>query len=451
MIIDDYRISFHWEKIISNINIPVIAIDDMNRSHLCDILIDSRWEGINNQNRYDRKIPQKAISLIGPRYLLIDEIYTQKSNYFKNKDSIFQITLSIGGGGDLKILLEILKYLIDSKPFNLEFVLKPIIGTFSKNKNALIELSKNHNQILPIQNNDGLYDELRKTDLFIGATGGTFFEALALKIPSLTFSIHENQQNQHSNFEDFGHYFHLNEINKDVYKEMSTLIWLMVNNINRINDLYCQPSMIEIDGKGVNRITKYIDKIIKKEPISKIRNYQNNKKYLNPERELKKIDDRSINRYLEAHNLDDNLKQMTNQNAISHISHYIWWLRDCKRESYELKRDGRSMLFIWHQLTTVNFEEYIISGWFISSKLCNLRDIIYAMQKQIEMIDRYYQKIKWVAVAHRENSFVRQMNIRFGFIEIESTNPIYKIIQSCFPNASRKEFIYYMRHNIEFN
>ena len=103
--------------------------------------------------------------------------------------------LSLGGGGDLTFLISLIRHLIDQLPDNLLYEVSTIVGPYALNKDDLIAFSKKHDNVRLILDQDGLYDEISSAHLYIGASGGTLFESLAMNIPCLTFSISENQEN----------------------------------------------------------------------------------------------------------------------------------------------------------------------------------------------------------------------------------------------------------------
>ena len=109
-----------------------------------------------------------------------------------------------------------------------------------------------------IFNQDGLFNEISATDLYIGASGGTLFESLAMDIPCLTFLISENQQNNNENFEDLGHFFHLNKIDESDFEKFAILVFELLSQYDKFKKLHKNHTPLKIDGKGVYRVSKAI-------------------------------------------------------------------------------------------------------------------------------------------------------------------------------------------------
>jgi UDP-2,4-diacetamido-2,4,6-trideoxy-beta-L-altropyranose hydrolase len=449
VIVDDYRLSNIWERSIAQLGCKVIVLDDQDKSnHECHLLIDSTWEGEKTFKRYENKVLNNTLRLLGPKYLLIDEAFgfVKKPNHksFK-KNKQLNILLSLGGGGDLTFLISLICHLIDQPPDNLSYEISTIVGPYALNKEDLIAFSKKHDNVRLILDQDGLYDEISSADLYIGASGGTLFESLAMNIPCLTFSISENQKNDNENFEDLGHFFHLNKIDESDFKNFAILVCQILSQYSRFNKYYENHTPFKIDGKGVFRVSNAIqsiitEKILKIDPVH-IKNELN----FEGGYDLSEIDDFSVNRYLTARNLKINLDKMIDTSPISQLDHYIWWLKDNKRTSYVLRKNGKVLLYIWHQLKKVDNEDVIVSGWFIANESCSALDAMHAVTEHSIIIDKLFSGVNWIVVMRNDNYFMQKVHQRLKFRKVDKRSSMEKVIQNSFPNASNDDFLYYFR------
>jgi len=449
VIVDDYRFSNTWERFISELNCKIIVIDDQNiNNHECHLLIDSTWEGKKTFNRYKNKILDSTHCLLGPKYLLIDEVFGYSKNIKHislNKNIPIKILLSLGGGGDLKFLISLIQHLIDQLTGNLLYEISTIVGPYALNKEELMAFSQKHDNVRLILNQDGLFNEISTTDLYIGASGGTLFEALAMNIPCLTFSISENQKNENENFEDLGHFFHLNKINESDFENFSILVGEILSQYDRFSKFYQNNSPFKIDGKGVSRVSEAIQSIIAENtlkidvaPIKKALGFEVGY-------ELSEIDDMEVNRYLVARNLKINLEKMLDTRPIVQINHYIWWFKENKRTSYILRKNGKDLLYIWHQLKKVDNEDVIISGVFIANESCNALDAMYAITEHSIIIEKLFAKAFWIFVTRKDNYFIQEVHKRLKFREVDKGSVLEGIIQKSFPDAGLSNFLYYFR------
>ncbi|MBT4131048.1 MAG: UDP-2,4-diacetamido-2,4,6-trideoxy-beta-L-altropyranose hydrolase [Gammaproteobacteria bacterium] len=449
ILVDDYRLSAIWEQSVSHLEAPLIVVDDRDSDlHHCQLLIDAKWEGERTAQRYQHKVPDFCTRLLGPAYLLMDASSEAKERaVIETEQSVsLNLLLSLGGGGDLALLVELMRQLIEQMPKGVHCTVRPVVGPYAIHQQELLAFSQQYAVVQPITNQDGLLGELSHTDLYVGAAGGTLFEALALRIPSLTFSISDNQHNGLADLEALGHYFHLNSLQPNAYADLAKLICVMLTRLDRLRLLYHQPATVQIDGKGVERVAHAIERLISGEQILSLEDEQRKEeKTPGDGYQLSPVDDRQVNRYLDARNLDLNLKNMTVKEKVGSLYHYTWWLQSNRRSSYLLERSGEPLLYIWHQLQQVNGIEVLVGGWFVCSERCTPIDAMYALNQQLKMTDETFAELPWVAVIHQQNRFVQQLNGRLGFKRVEAEDVMAPVVQSCFPMATHENFFYYVR------
>ena len=447
IIIDDYRISKKWEQKLQKLNIPLFVFDDRDEvKHQCNMIIDAKWTGEETFQRYRDKVPPQCVKLLGPKYIILNKPLIEKDNKLRVNKNNFNDLFSLGGGGDLNLLFSLTKHILKKiSPYS-KFKIFVIEGPYSKNSKKISKLSEKDNRLIIINNLTSVMPLISKMDLYVGAAGGTLFEALFFKIPSLTFSISNNQINDLRNLEDIGHYFHLNNFNNKQVNELSDLIILFYKNIERVKKLYSRKRKVNIDKSGSSRVVRAMVSYINNEKL-----IPNIPKMLNaPDRislkksVIKKINDKSINKYLDARNLQMNLAKMTERNPVSRLHHYNWWLQN-QREQYSLSQNNKKILFIWHEEKVVGSYKVLIGGWFPCSKRCGALDIMKALNWQLKYTSKKYKNIPWVAVIKKDNNFVNLLNKKFKFKLILCEDPFFIIAAKCFPNANRDEFNYYIK------
>ena len=455
IIIDDYRFFDIWESVIRNIGCKIVVLDDQNKNnHICDLLVDSTWEGRNTLKRYKNKIHKDCMRLLGPKYLLIDNPFKSNPNFeylASDNKKTFRILLSLGGGGNLLFLTSLIEPLINLIPKELNLKISAVVGPYAIKQNEFLDFSEKYNELNVIINQDGLFEEMSKTNLYIGTSGGTLFEALALKIPCLTFSISENQQNKHSNFEDLGHYLHLNEVHDLDFSTLASLVLEIITQYDRVLKLYQKRPLHQIDWKGVNRVGEAIHNIIIEN--NKTKSEDKSIKEINvlkSDYELVEINDNEINRYLDARNQQVNLEKMIDKETIPRISHYLWWFKSNKRTSYVLKQNQKHLLYIWHQVNKVKKDNVIISGWFISDQSCSALDAMYAITEHSRIIDSLFPSYYWIIVMKIDNYFMQKLHRRLKFKIVEKEGKIKEIVNQSFPKAKSDEFMSFYK-KIELN
>ena len=454
IVVDDYRFSKCWERSVSSLDVPIIVFDDLNcEEHYCSLLIDGKWEGDLTQYRYQNKTNIECIKLLGPKYVFIDNLnYQNEAQYKIDSLSEFKIILSIGGGGDVSLLSDLIKNILNSNPNVVNFAIYAVVGPYATNQNTILSLSQKNDKVIPVLNAKTLFNHLKEAHLYIGSAGTTLYEALLADIPSITFSMSTNQLNTLRNIEDLGHFFHLNKLNKESFNKISTLIWLIFKNYNRVKKFSKFNKKISLDFLGAQRVASTIDNIINKiypshidddaviihAPIKSVIN--TDVKY-----EIILVNDNHINKYLEARNLEINLKNMIANEKVEQLDHYIWWLTS-ERISYLLNKDDKPLLYIWHQVKLIQGFSVLVGGWFVCNEECGPVDSMYALDQQLQITDKDFPGIPWVAVIKKTNQYVQLLNKRVGFLELTESDFMYKIAKNCFPFATTNDFYFYSRN-----
>ena len=452
IILDDYRLSLDWERQFIDFKYPLIVLDDRDKvHHNCNMIIDAKWTGDTTILRYCKTVPKNCIRLLGPKYIILGHEYGKKNNTLnesKKLKNTLNILLNFGGGADLSIAEELLLMLLKKSPKEVKLSINVVIGPFALNKDKILSIANSNKMVKAIINANSLHENLKFTDLYIGASGGTLYEALSMNIPSITFSISENQNNELNDLEDFGHYFHLNNFSKDLFNDFTNLVRLILSDYNRIKQLYRKDKKIEVDGLGSRRIAKNIESLLLNKNSLSFQDYELNETIKNRvqlkqslELVIEPIGDDHINKYLDARNLSSNLRNMTEVEKVNRLSHYIWWLNN-ERSSFILRKGEEPLLYIWHQLKTINGFQVLIGGWFLCNEACSPLEVIHALNWQLEFSNIHFPGVPWVAVINKTNKFVQLLNKRCGFKSLKENDMLFNITSECFPYATTSDFDY---------
>ncbi len=450
VVVDDYRLSETWERACRH-DISLIVLDDRDSaSHHCSIIVDGKWAGPSTSERYRNRVPERCVRLLGPQYLLLASPLAERSGVSSGEPAAgrtINIMVSLGGGGSLTVAARLIQQMLLHAPHDLEFLIRPVIGYFAINKEMILSLAEQDSRVKPIIHEKSLHGYMENTTLYIGAAGGTLYEVLSMNIPAITFALSDNQQNQLSDLGDLGHYFHLNDIGHASFVKLAELAWLMVSKIDRIRHLYSQTRTVEIDGLGLTRVAKAIDSMIKGESLvapSPLVDWRRVDTDAVQDYIFELVDDRHINRCLDARNLDQNLQNMTETQKVHRLDHYIWWLKS-ERVSYLLKKGGKPLLYIWHQPRIFDVVTVLVGGWFVCSETCGAVDVLYALNRQLKITSAEFPGVPWIVVIKKTNRYVLSLNKRFGFEPIDRDNRLYEIAKQCFPHSTPEGFSYFCR------
>lgn len=444
VICDDYRIAYDWEYIVKKSGYELLVIDDLaNRKHYCDYLVDMKWAGDETYHRYDSLVPDGCIRLLGPDYAILDKAYRNpvgRSDMIKNT-----IMFSLGGGWDLTLLSGVLRELLKLIPKEKNYTFKPVLGPLSINQQSLIDLASRDSRIKPIIGASSLYEHYTECSLFVGALGTSLYELSALSVPAFTFSLLDNQENQLSLLEDFGHYLHLshNELMQCSEQKLAELIYLFAENTSRIRELR-ENKYLHVDGIGAKRIVDTIlsDKdVTVKDYTHRINDMSVNAIRISDNAIIRKVSDADINHYLHSRNLMQNRGNMIDSSQISRSEHYRWWFTH-ERESYLLIYDSTRMLYIWHQLEKYLGKNYLLGGWFVCTEDCTFNIVAAALKWQIDYSCEHHPDANWIAVIKKSNKYVQLLNRYMGFVHVKTNSDADEAIQHFFKMASNDDFEY---------
>lgn len=438
VIVDGYYLGVAWEAQIKQAGYSLLAVDDLERSHVADIIVDPKWQGIATIKRYSSldNTNNNQKRLLGPEFALLAPEYSNRTPSLRKK----QVMFSLGGGGDWLKLTEVIEQLI-LEPTLAEWSFLVVLGPYAANTEKLLEISRRYSQIQLAFSPPSLYPFYVSSQFFVGALGTSLYELAATKTPALTFALALNQQNQLEHLADLGHYLHLDTLDTISASAITKLIIICLENLPRINSL-CQSAKVSVDGLGAKRIAAYLLNPTQ-EVKSTLPALQSDNTHdateLTPSLFLRPVADKDINAYLTARNMATNSWRMTiNQNIPRH-EHYCWWFKQ-QRQSYVLEQDGSALLYVWQQLLSFKNRRYWIGGWFAASDLVNFSHAQLILDWQLKLTEQQHPDAVWLAVIHRENKFVQLLNKRAGFIELKGDTEAFEAARYFFPKADSSLF-----------
>ncbi len=258
LIVDHYALDYKWERKLRLLTDQIIVIDDLdNRKHDCNILVDHNYRTPSG-DPYQQNLLRKSKKLIGLDYALIDPIYSKYKKQFQNK-KIKNILVSFGGA-DKYSLTELIIDNLSDKYFD-NFKIKIVIGINNINEAIIKKKCRKFNNIKIYKAPKNLAKLLFNSDLVIGALGTSLWERMCVGVPSIVIASGEDQKlfaeslNKEGFIKLLGFADQINKVNVK-----SSLKRLLLKNYNKSNIVQLQK---HVDGNGVKRAAKEIDKSIK--------------------------------------------------------------------------------------------------------------------------------------------------------------------------------------------
>jgi UDP-2,4-diacetamido-2,4,6-trideoxy-beta-L-altropyranose hydrolase len=190
LVVDHYALDIRWENIVRPCVKKIMVIDDLaDRHHNCDILLDQNYY-TNMQNRYSNKVPPHCLLLLGPRYALLREEFRILRDQVKVRNGEVKKVLVFFGGVDAKnYTFQAIEALSE---MNAGLQVDVVIGAQHPFKELIENACIKYGYIYHLQTSR-MAQLMLQADLSIGAGGSASWERCSLGLPSLLFSLADNQ------------------------------------------------------------------------------------------------------------------------------------------------------------------------------------------------------------------------------------------------------------------
>lgn len=190
VVIDHYGLGAAWETAVNAAGSSVLAVDDLaNREHLAEVLLDQNLVS-DMEGRYVGLIPATTMTLLGPRFALLQPDYGNARANISRGKSVKRVLAYFGAADNNLTTLAAAAHIQNSLPeTTLDLVLDEANGQFA----ALRALSTSQPSIVLHRPMSSLARLMAAADLFIGAGGATSWERLCLGLPSIIVTMADNQ------------------------------------------------------------------------------------------------------------------------------------------------------------------------------------------------------------------------------------------------------------------
>lgn len=203
LIVDHYSLDSRWEKRLSCNYRKLMVIDDIaDRQHICDLLLDQNLF-LDMSRRYQDKVPNQCVQLLGPEYALLHPIYAKSRSVVKNRTLPLKNLLVFFGGVDMGNMTGLTLTALT----NMDYPFPSIDIVISKHSPNFNEIYQRVNEVPNIQLHSDLptlSPLMVNADLAIGAGGATSWERLCLGLPSLVITLAENQRKMNQDLHMMG-------------------------------------------------------------------------------------------------------------------------------------------------------------------------------------------------------------------------------------------------------
>lgn len=249
VIVDHYALDIQWEnEVKKNIYSKVVVIDDLNRGHCCDLVVDQNlWR---NQNL--RYINSNAKILLGPAYALLRPDFRKIKNYnLVKKDKVF---VFFGGSDPTSECLKVINAVngLETLPFRIQMITGALNPDFSE---IIQNANKDKVDLHRVINN---FEEALATSKYaLGASGVSNWERFCFQIPTTIVSVADNQIELSEYLSEKGMVRYLGRGIKTTPEDYKVELTRLVNSWSAL-ELMNTP---EVDGLGSERVVAEIERL----------------------------------------------------------------------------------------------------------------------------------------------------------------------------------------------
>ncbi len=255
LIVDHYSIDKRWEIRQKNIVNKILVIDDLaDRSHSCDVLLDQNYYSDMGE-RYNKLLPVNCGLLLGPRFsLLRKEFREQREKLPDKKGGIKKIFVFFGGVDINNMTGKVLGAIMGLIPETV--IVDAVIGATNPHREKLKTLCDSVKNInLHIQVMD-MAKMMAEADLGIGAGGTATWERCCLGLPTIAWSVAENQKKLLKDSANAG-LVYCPDFSEPTVEEIAVHIKAVLQNKSICKNIKVN-GLAMIDAKGVTRVANMV-------------------------------------------------------------------------------------------------------------------------------------------------------------------------------------------------
>lgn len=192
LVVDHYALSQRWEQIVRPGAKTLLAVDDIARGHMSDVLLDQNFSAAP-EARYAGLVPAACRLLLGPRYVLLRPEYADAARNERDRGGpVRRVVVFFGGADTGNMTGKTLDALCDPRFGGLE--VDVVVGPANPHADAIGAAAARRERTHVHKNRASLADLFSQADLAVGAGGTTTWERCCCGVPSLVVSIADNQK-----------------------------------------------------------------------------------------------------------------------------------------------------------------------------------------------------------------------------------------------------------------
>jgi UDP-2,4-diacetamido-2,4,6-trideoxy-beta-L-altropyranose hydrolase len=192
LVVDHYELDAVWEMAMTTVAQRILAIDDLGRSHACDVLLDQNCTN-PAQELYAGRVPARCQLLFGPGFALVRPEFAalRPASLERSRRAVSRLIIFMGGSDLVNETTKAVNGIALAASSNA--AVDVVIGKGNPHRRAVERAcGKLSNVELHVQT-ARMAELMAKSDCAIGAAGSTTWERCVLGLPALVTITAENQ------------------------------------------------------------------------------------------------------------------------------------------------------------------------------------------------------------------------------------------------------------------
>lgn len=251
LLVDSYSVTAdYFDELAKHIAIPVAYIDDMGQE---DLFVDTIIDYGYGAEKYHYL--NATTTLLGSKYTPLREQFDVKA--IEIKKEVRRVFISAGGTDNYHVITHLLKQMEADEWRNVEKSI--VVGQFYMDMDRLKRMQSDNDKIHIYQNIKEMAFVMKQCDLAISAAGTTISELFACGIPTIAFSMADNQLGV-KNMADEGLLLYAGDIRNNLENTVEQIVKVGIKLSESPEDrkVLSEKAHSMIDGKGACRIASNI-------------------------------------------------------------------------------------------------------------------------------------------------------------------------------------------------
>lgn len=259
VLVDSYYVNDKYLSALRRLS-KTVYIDDLNSfTYPCDVLIC--YANYYKKFMYDLKYTPETKLLLGCAYAPLRECFSEVI-YKGVADEVRELLL-LSGGADCFHFIKKFLAISDRKREKMKRIhITAVCGVYNEDFAELCKLYDRSENISVIQSVNNIEAYMERADLAISAAGTTLYELCACGVPTICYTLADNQLDNAISFKEDGIMLYSGDLRDDetIEKIFSSAVCLMEDTEER--SCMSQRMRKLVDGYGAKRIVDELKKNI---------------------------------------------------------------------------------------------------------------------------------------------------------------------------------------------